>query len=381
MRRSTVRELLVLNPTLSARPRRGVFAAAIALIAAAVLATSVLTPTSAQAAEGDEATGVSLRPAEASGAFDGRTNFRYKADPGQTVQDYAAVVNTGTEPNEFTLIATDAFNDEKGDFALLPTDDEPKLLGRWITFENGANRMKVTLQPGEGRLVPFTLALPADATPGDHVGGIVASVLTAGGQVQLDRRVAIRLYARVSGDLQPALTITSLSAAHTGDWWNPASGAVTVKYTIHNPGNVALAANVEGGVNTWFGVNLATQTSSAIKEILPGNSASYEFELPGIGQWVYLNAYLHVVPFVDNTDVSTYVPAAPSDRDTVLFALPWTVLIALLIAAGVVALIVRRRRAENARALEWVELTEQRARDAALAETADTREKETSRGA
>lgn len=371
----------MLNPTSNAPTHRGLLVATISFIAAAVLALGVLTPTPARAAEGDDATGVSLRPADTMGAFDGRTNFRYQADPGQTVQDYAAVVNTGTEPNEFTLIATDAFNDENGDFALLPTDDEPTLVGRWITFENGSNRMKVTLQPGEGRLVPFTLALPGDATPGDHVGGIVASVLTAGGQVQLDRRVAIRLYARVSGDLQPALTITSLSASHTGDWWNPASGAMTVRYTIHNPGNVALAANVEGGVNTWFGVNLATQTSSAIKEILPGNSATYEFELPGIGQWLYLNAYLHVTPFVDNSDVSTYVPAAPSSRDTVLFVPPWTVLIALLLAGLVIALIVRRRRQENSRALEWVELTEQRAREAALAETAEAREKETSRGA
>lgn len=371
----------MLNPTSSAPTLRGLLVTAISLIAAAILAFGVLTPTAAHAAEGDDATGVSLRPADSTGAFDGRTNFRYKADPGQSVQDFAAVVNTGTEPNEFTLIATDAFNDENGDFALLPTDDEPTLVGRWITFENGTNRMKVTLQPGEGRLVPFTLALPGDATPGDHVGGIVASVLTTGAQVELDRRVAIRLYARVSGDLQPALTITSLSASHTGDWWNPASGTVTVKYTIHNPGNVALAANVEGGVNTWFGVNLATQTSSAIKEILPGNSASYEFDLAGIGQWVYLNAYLHVTPFVDNTDVSTYVPAAPSARDTVLFVVPWTVLIALLLAGLIVALVLRRRRAENTRALAWVEETEKRAREAALAETADAREKETSRGA
>lgn len=371
----------MLNPTSSAPALRGLITAAIAAVAAAVLAFGVLAPAAAHAAEGDEATGVSLRPADTTGAFDGRTNFRYKADPGQSVQDYAAVVNTGTEPNDFTLIATDAFNDENGDFALLPTDDEPELIGRWITFENGTNRMKVTLQPGEGRLVPFTLALPADATPGDHVGGVVASVLTADGQVQLDRRVAIRLYARVSGDLQPSLTITSLGASHAGDWWNPASGTVTVRYTVHNPGNVALAANVEGGVNTWFGVNLATQTSSAIKEILPGNSATYEFELPGIGQWLYLDAYLHVVPFVDSTDVSAYVSAAPTSRDAVLFVMPWAVLIVLLLVGLVIAFIRWRRGKANSAALEWVELTEKRAREAALAETADAREKETSRGA
>ncbi|PZQ90778.1 MAG: hypothetical protein DI534_06185 [Leifsonia xyli] len=371
----------MLTPTWFPRALRGAAAALISLVAAAILAGVVLAPTPAHAADGDDATGVSLRPADATGAFDGRTNFRYKIDPGQSVQDYAAVVNTGTEANEFTLIGTDAFNDEKGDFALLSTDEEPKLLGRWVTFENGTNRMKITLQPGEGRMVPFTLTLPADATPGDHVGGIVASVLSTEGQVQVDRRVAIRLYARVSGDLQPNLTITSLSADYSGDWWNPADGTVTVKYTISNPGNVALAANVEGGVNTWFGINLARQSSSAIKEILPGNSASYQFELRGIGQWLYLGPFLRVTPFVDSQDVSSYVSAAPSARDTALFVMPWTVLIALIVLVGIVLLVRRRRLVQNTRALEWMELTEQRAREAALVESEESRESEASRGA
>ncbi|QEO10788.1 DUF916 domain-containing protein [Protaetiibacter larvae] len=367
----------MLTPTSSARAIRRVLAS-LALLATALL---VLAPGSAYAADGDDEAGVSLRPAEPSGAFDGRTNFRYAVDPGQTVQDYAAVVNTGSEPQDFTIIGTDAFNDENGDFALLPTDDAPELVGRWISFENGENRITVTLQPGEGRLIPFTLALPADATPGDHVGGIVASVFTAQGQVQVDRRVAIRLYARVSGDLQPALTINSLNASYNGDWWNLLSGTVTVEYTVTNPGNVALAANVEGGVKTWFGIPVAKQTSSAIKEILPGNSASYAFELPRIAQLLYLNPYVSIVPFVDSDDVSSYVPAAPTSRDTALFVAPWLVLIGLAVAGLVVALVLRRRRRENARAIEWMEQTEKRVREEALAAPEGMREKETSRGA
>lgn len=363
-----MREWAVLRNPRSSRTAHGYLIALIVLVATGLLAVSLLPATAAHAADGDDPAGVSLRPADSTGAFDGRTNYRYAVDPGQTVKDFAAVVNTGSAVTDFTLLATDAFNDENGDFALLATDEDPKLTGQWVTFENGANRMTVTLAPGEGRLVPFTLTLPADATPGDHVAGIVASALGEEGQVQVDRRVAIRLYARVAGDLQPNLTISSLAATYDGDWWNPLTGSVTVTYTVSNPGNVALAANTDGGVNTWFGIGVTPKTGGGIKEILPGNSATYEYTSPGVGQLLYLNPYLRIEPFVDSTDVASYTLAAPSSRDTVLFAVPWVLLIALAVIALVAALIMRRRRRENTRAIEWTERAEQRVREQVLEE-------------
>jgi len=309
-----------------------------------------------------------LRPADETGAFDGRTNFRYAVDPGQSVTDYAAVVNTGTQTQLFTLLGTDAFNDEAGDYALLPTDEDAQRLGSWVTFENGANRMELTLEPGEGRLVPFTLALPAEATPGDHAGGIVASVVTGEGQVELDRRVAIRLYARVSGDLQPRLTISSMAASYVGDWWNMFSGTVRVHYTVDNPGNVALAANVTGGVNTWFGIALPVESSASVKELLPGNSATYEFEAPGVAQLLYLNPHLELSPFVDNDDVSTYVTVAPTTRDAVLLVVPWLVVVALGLAVVIWFGARWRRARDEKRAAEWIAYTESEARRKAEAD-------------
>jgi hypothetical protein len=374
-----MKKLAVPNPTSLSLAPRATRTVIVALVAFAMVVIAVLGGVPARAADGDDAAGVSLRPADSTGAFDGRNNFRYQADPGQTVQDYAAVVNTGTAVNDFTLIGTDAFNDERGDYALLDTADEPTLVGRWVTFENGTNRMKVTLQPGEGRLVPFTLSLPADATPGDHAGGIVASVLSADGQVQVDHRVAIRLYARVSGDLQPSLTISSLNASYDGEWWDLLAGRVDVHYTVTNKGNVALAANVKGGVNTWFGIPL-TSDSGGIKEILPGNSASYEFQVPGIGQWGYLAPSLQITPFVDSEDTSTYVIAAPSSRDTLLLVVPWIPLIVLLGSGLVIASIVLYRRRENARSIEWMEAAEKRVREETLAETEGELQKAARRG-
>ena len=102
------------------------------------------------------------------------------------------------------MLSTDAFNDDAGEFALLETSVAPVDIGAWVTFENGANRLQFDLAPGESRLVPFTVSIPAEATPGDHAGGIAASVQSPSGQVTLDRRLGTRMYLRVSGESKPA---------------------------------------------------------------------------------------------------------------------------------------------------------------------------------
>ena len=75
---------------------------------------------------------------------------------------------------------------------------------------------------------------------------------TSAGQVKVDRRIANRMYVRVSGDLQPLLTISSFSGTyHSG--LNPFDGSITVAATITNSGNVALEGSSTLSTTTWFG--------------------------------------------------------------------------------------------------------------------------------
>jgi hypothetical protein len=347
-------------------------------LGALALAIAVLgaSPLPATAAEGDDAAsaqsvGVATRPAGEDGRPDGRTRFSYTADPGQSVTDRVLVGNTGTQRQDFTVYATDGFNAEDGSFSLLATDETPTTIGTWVTFGNGENRLQFSLEPEEVRLIEFTLQLPAEATPGDHVGGLVASVLEQGAQVNLDRRVATTLTTRVSGELQPQLTVTSFEASYEGDWWNPFGGTVHVRYDVTNPGNVALAANVTTGVNTWFGIPATGDQGSGVPSILPGNSASYEFDAQGVGQWGYLNPGIELNPFVQSDDTSLLLPVPTVRRDAVTFAMPWMLLILVVLAAGVFLLLRWRRRRDEARAEEWIAYTEQQAA-AAAAEKAET---------
>lgn len=312
--------------------------------------------------------GISARPADSSGNPDTRTSFRYEIDPGQRVDDYFLVSNTGTADQGFTVAATDAFNDGDGDYALLATAEAPVQIGTWVTFENGANRIEFTLAPGQSRVLAFTLQVPADATPGDHVGGLLASVITPGEEVNLDRRVASRLYARVSGDLQPRLAISGVDASYGGDWWNLLTGTVVMHYTVSNPGNVALSGNATGTVRTWFGIPVADASGGSITELLPGNSATYEVAVSGIGQLGYLNAEVVLFPFVDSPDAAAQLPVSPVSRDTPLVAVPWIVLIVLGLLALIFGVRAWRARVDRRRAEAWIAYTEAEAKRKAEAE-------------
>ncbi len=338
--------------------------AIIALIALLVLVPPLLP----SAAHADDTVGISAQPADAAGNPDARTSFRYAIDPGQRLDDFFLVTNTGTAEQAFTVVGTDAFNDGEGEYALLATAEAPVAIGTWVTFENGANRIEFTLGPGQSRLLPFSLEVPADATPGDHVGGLLASVITPGEEVNLDRRVASRMYARVSGDLQPRLAISGIDASYGGDWWNLLTGAVTVHYTVSNPGNVALSGNATGNVSTWFGIPVASASGGSIKELLPGNTATYEVVVSGIGQLGYLNAAVVLHPFVDSPDAAAQLAVSPVTRDTITVAIPWLIVIVLVLLVGFFVFRGWRRTVDAKRAEAWIAYTEAEAKRKAEAE-------------
>lgn len=342
------------------------------VLAFAALAAVVVPANPATAADDPTTVGVATRPAGTDGKPDARTRFNYTADPGQTITDQVLVGNTGTQRQDFTLYATDAFNGGDGSFALLATAETPTQLGSWVTFADGSNRQQFSLEPNEARLFAFTMTVPANASPGDHAGGLVASVLEAGAQVSVDRRVATSIFTRVSGELQPRLTVTSFDAAYQGDWFNPFSGTTKILYTVENAGNVALAANLDATTNTWFGIPAAGSQGGSIPILLPGSTATYELDVQGVGQWGYLNPAIRMQPFVDSPDPAQQLNIAAVSRDSVLIAMPWMLLLLLVVAAGVYLFIRWRRKRDEAQAQAWIEYTEKQAEEKAAQAVAES---------
>ncbi len=192
--------------------------------------------------------------------------------PGQTVKDKVSISNLSDRPQTFRVYATDAFNTADGSFTLLTADKTATGVGTWVSIERGS----YTIKAGKTVQVPFTLKVPHDVTPGDHSGGVIASLTqqqtTAKGQrVNVDRRVAARIYLRAAGPLTPALQVSALRTGYDAPL--AGNGRMDVTYTVRNTGNLRMTALARIGAHGPFGVPLGDQVSRRIPELLPGNSA------------------------------------------------------------------------------------------------------------
>ncbi|GAA3210125.1 WxL protein peptidoglycan domain-containing protein [Actinocorallia longicatena] len=273
----------------------------------------------------------------------GRDYFVYSAEPGQTVRDTVGITNRSTKPLTFRVYPSDAFTTEDGSFALLTADKPATDLGSWIKV-GGAT---VTVRPGKRADLPFTLTIPRDATPGDHTGGVLAAVTeqrpTGGGQrVNVDRRVAARVYLRVNGPLTSNLAVDRISASHDGPLVG--DGTVTVTYRVRNTGNVRLKARAHVSAEAPFAWPQGTPADREIPELLPGSSMTFTDRVPGVLPAGPLKASVRLTP-ADPEGVSPTRLAATS-RTAGFWAVPW----AVLGAAALVLLLLGRRRPRRRRA-------------------------------
>ncbi|MFV2173017.1 WxL protein peptidoglycan domain-containing protein [Actinomadura sp. LOL_016] len=326
-----------------------VLAAGAATLAAALLAAPAPPASAATAAAVPAATAATapgpagvtwaVRPAGPKGP-NGRDYFVYSVSPGQTVTDKVTVTNLSNAAQTFGVYATDAFNTADGSFALLTAAQRPTGVGTWIDFGKNAYRV----EPGKAVDIPFTLTVPHDATPGDHGGGIVASVTrpetaSGGRTVNVDRRVAARVYLRAAGPLRPTLQISELRTGYASEPLG--AGRMDVTYTVRNTGNVRVAALARVSAQGPFGVALGEPVERRVPELLPGGSYTFRERVGGVAPAGRLTASV----LLSATDPRSGAPVAarPIVRRASLWHVPWAA--AVVLAAAAAFVVARRRRA------------------------------------
>jgi len=310
-------------------------------------------------------TGFSAEPGTAGGQIDkGRSRFTFDLQPGESGQDQIYVMNMGTQPILLTLYSADARSLVDGTFDVDTLDQTPKDVGSWVKFANGTTSTTVALQNQQSMVVPFTVSIPANAQPGDHVGGIaVQSGGLGAGQIKVAQRIVTRLYARIPGALTPNLTVSNLSTSYTPSI-NPFAGTINMSFTINNPGNVSLNADVTTSATTVFGIPVGSQATSQVSEMTPGTTRTYSVAVPNVGQWVMLNPKVVLVPRVDKDALN---PGAMTivTRDTQMWVVPYTwIVVAIIIVAIIVGLRSRRTRSRK-QVASWLEFTEAEAKQKA----------------
>ncbi|WBB67650.1 DUF916 domain-containing protein [Micromonospora sp. WMMD812] len=289
-----------------------------------------------------------VAPSSAKGP-NGRPAFTYKLDPGATLTDYVAVTNHSTRPLTLNLYASDASTTTQGGFDLLAGGQQPTDVGAWVRFTRGTLTV-----PSASRLdVPFTLTVPRNATPGDHAGGIVAALAATtadaqGNQVSVDHRVGARIYLRVTGELQPTLTVEDLRVRHTGSLNPLAGGTLTATFTVRNTGNVRLTGRLTLGTTGPFGLGRRSVDAAGLPEILPGAALTTTVRMTGVPPLFRLAATATVTPAAVDGLVLDPPPTADTAQ-AAIWAVPWPqlVLLALLALVGWALVAAQRRRARR----------------------------------
>ncbi|MEU2200727.1 DUF916 domain-containing protein [Isoptericola sp. NPDC019482] len=332
------------RPSSRRAPSRVRAAAAAALALAATLAASlvaVVAPTTAHAVTSDDLTW-SLSPKDGEQG-DGRANFAYAVEPGDRLRDVLVVTNRSATPLDLAVYGTDALTTPSGHLDLLPADQEPTDVGTWLTLETDGG---VAIDPGETVEVPFTLEVPQDATPGDHAGGVVTSLRqqVGDGALSVDRRLALRVHARVGGALAPGLAVSDVGVV-VHPTANPVGAArATVTYTLTNTGNARLVPT-ESVRLTGPGAS-ASAGGEPADELLPGAVVRRTVQVDGVRPTFRVTADVRA----DGLVVGVGGGGATTATGTAAgWAVPWALVgvVVLVVAAAVAWPLWRSRRARR----------------------------------
>ncbi|GAB3893035.1 hypothetical protein GCM10027612_41900 [Microbispora bryophytorum subsp. camponoti] len=290
-------------------------AARAAAVAAAVAVAVVTVVVFTAPAHAD--TTWSVVPANADGP-DGRSVIDIELPGGQQVTEHIAVINRSTQHVDFAIDANDGYLTAKGYFDMRPSDATPVDGGSWITVPD-----KVTIAAGATAVVPVTVAIPQNATPGDHPAGVTASLDTISGQVRVQNRVGVRLNIRVNGTYAAKVAVSDIHTTYTWSWNPFTPGTLDVTYTLANTGNVRLAPDSRILTSTLAGQNNWDDTSAAkAREIMPGGKRTFTARITGTWPLGPIDTTIMAIP----SPAGKPLPGVTAERiaiDTTLWAIPW----------------------------------------------------------
>jgi hypothetical protein len=167
-----------------------------------------------------------------------RGYFVLAGAPGQELGGSVLVSNVGRRSGRVDLYPVDATTGQTSGAVYRGPGAARRDVGAWLRL----SRSSLTLAPGASEAVAFTLGIPEDASPGQHLGGIVAapaapSAVHAGRRgkqsfsVRIQEQAIIAVEADLPGAVQRRMAITSLAPGRQ-------PGYQTLLIGLANQGNV-----------------------------------------------------------------------------------------------------------------------------------------------
>ena len=281
----------------------------------------------------------SVEPASAT-APDTRTIYKYtNIQPGSTIFDHVAVFNRSLQAAAFSIYATDATGTSaSGALTLLPANTRPFSIGAWTTFPGHGGQLSIIIPAGKGVILPFDIKVPRRATPGDHVGGMIAAVGVphrgSNGQlVTVYERIAVPIELRITGKLVAALTVESVTVGFSNPFNPFGGGSAHVTYSVANTGNVLLTGTQVVTITGPFGAK-STIRMHELPTILPGNSVQYGASSGGLYPAGSIGAHVAITPTWPAGATPLPVALASASASGSAFAFPWALLVLVILLAG-----------------------------------------------
>jgi hypothetical protein len=225
-----------------------------------------------------------------------RPFLSYETTPGGVLEDSVTLYNYGNVAMTFRVYATDAFNNDDGQFDLLPGDQTPTDVGSWVTLPQA----NLTVPARSQASMPITVRVPEGASPGDHAGAILASSSVGGSGpdgkvVTLDRRTGARLYVRVAGPLVAGLAVEEVRSTYHPSL-NPLGGRLEVTYRVENHGNVRLGAAAHVTAAGPLGLLGRRASPVDLPELLPGEGTDQTVTFTGVPATAVVTADVALEP-------------------------------------------------------------------------------------
>jgi hypothetical protein len=248
-------------------------------------------------------------------------------NPGVPFDDRVRILNVGSGPTTIDVYPADAIPAFNGGFGFTAKGQPTHDVGSWIRM--AATRLQL---PGHSStVVPFRLVVPPGAGGGEHVGGIVAEPVTAGGGggVQTKTRFAMGVYLTVPGTPTTSPAPSQSTGGHTGPppttvtvtklVLDPDGRAICPRVTYTNPTGAVIDPRARLTVDSPLGLGTKRITVDRLGALLPGASAT-----------VTLPCVRGLAPGPDSVKLTLTSPQGTTTTTQDLFVDGWPLFFALL---------------------------------------------------
>jgi len=340
------------RPNSAARGFRTAAILAAAFAAATIVFAPIATVTPAHAGpistqtESPGSIGIRLVDIPQDGIDDPRAR-QYIVDhlnPGITIERRIEVSNSTSGPTTVQVYAGGA-EITPGGFVGQPAGTQNDL-SSWTSLSEG----QLTIPAGGKVMDTVTVAVPADAAPGEQYAAIwVETAATNSGPIAAVNRVGIRMYVSIGGDNPPptSFVVDTLTASRNDD------GTAVLSAQLHNTGGRAIDASGSLTLTSTSGSLSAGPYAATLgTTIAPGDTEPVTVEITddvAAGPWVarievtsgtHTESFEAEVTFPES-GVGEAVPV--EDDEIPIWALVLSGTLVLLLAGGSTALILHHR--------------------------------------